>query len=315
MDNDTLNIKVVEPLLKTTNSIARLFQDLCDYEKIGKKDSIEYRKKLNYLFMVKEFEDEIYANLSRNVDICKEAAFHIIGEKLPDKIYSDIDSIILHEHEYKVIRRIVITLNQIITASPLSFQNVPFLDVENNKKMKESYLNFNYLLGALQKDFINTFLFHLNEAIAQETEIEKRNRLIDAKYYALFIFPYASIELAFSDNNRKIPQLTSFFLEYCNDTEDVYSKIHNSFLVRNAKEQLSRIVVIDKYDQNFDFTICEMIIKSFIELMSINEIDELYDFYTYCVYSNNVDSELEKSLDNIFMSAIENKDRIISLKM
>jgi flagellar biosynthesis/type III secretory pathway chaperone len=85
MEDEVLSTKIVEPLLRITESNYRLFKELCDFEQNGMKNSNEYKKMLDYLSMVKEEEEELYSSISKDISLCRDAAFYIVNHKLPNK--------------------------------------------------------------------------------------------------------------------------------------------------------------------------------------------------------------------------------------
>ena len=315
MEDEVLSTKIVEPLLKITESSYRLFKDLCICEQNGKKNDSEYKKKIEYLLMVKEEEELFYLNMSKNVGMCRETIFYIINKKIPNTIFRDFDSIFIDKHDFASVRRVVNSLNDIISSSVVSFQQIPFLTDEDNRKMLNSYLNFNYLLNALQNDLINTFLYNLSERIKTESNKKIRDLLIKAKYYTSFIFPGTNLEIVFNDNNKGISRITDCLLEYCNDYDDNYSKIKKSFLVRNAKQYIMKMMLINKCDNSANYIIHEEMIRSFIELMSLDEISEVYNYFNYFSSNKNINIGVIQAIDNIFTSISDDKTKIISIKM
>ena len=315
MEDEVLSTKIVEPLLRITESNYRLFKELCVCEKNGKMNSEEYKKKLDYLSIVKEEEEKFYQSISNNISLCRDAAFYIISNKLPDSIFRDFDSVIIDKHDFASIRRIINYLNQFISSSSLSFKRSPFMNEEENKQMLNSYFDFNYLLNAIQNDFINTFLYNISERIKFESDKGIRDLLIKAKYYTAFIFPGSSLEVIFSDNANGVFCVTDYILKYCNDFDDNYSKIKNSFLVRNAKQYIMKMLLINESGISANSIILEEMVRSFIELMSLDEMDEVYNYFNYFSSNKNIDLKVIQRVDNLFASICEEKKKFLSIKM
>ncbi len=187
----------VRDVLKTTASVDYLYQKLCELENLGLRESEEYKKNSEYLEIALEVEQNHYRNKVFTLSQLLLLMEYCQKEFPAEEILSDIDFLIGHNYQTRILKRITNSLinkmlpsttelKEILPSEILSIME--YLDKKNiDEKTRQNFKFGKGLHDLFENDIFNTFLSQLEHYANDQNHQEMRSKLIEAKYNLAFI--------------------------------------------------------------------------------------------------------------------------------
>jgi hypothetical protein len=204
----------MEELILITTAIYSIYKKLYSLELKGLKDSEEYTKNLEYLFMTLDIEKKLYEKLE--IDSIKFLSFvyYLTAVYNIHDIKNDIDSKLLQSDENTIINRILHSLKSEVSIK--REHGVLFITEYLEKFIGQHYgidyddldeygydeeelenLEFNILqvFEAVKNETFNNFVLFLDENILNENYINIKDELLLAKYRTAFLRKGVEVQL------------------------------------------------------------------------------------------------------------------------
>ena len=244
----------LKELIRITKSIRNIYYRLHYLESIGKKNSEEYLKNLDYLKIAIEVEDEIY-NLCPDYRKSFEAIGEVMKAQESKRPLKKFDGILLESDDELIKNRIQDTLFNKITFGK-SFEQIlqrSFNLVYFNEKLIEKIQETISIYDAIATDAKRFSLYFIDEA--QET---KENKMVKKQLLKSFY------NIVFTDKRMELDLLSNQFnlsrnLYFNSDLAATFSEVDNETF-QNMK---------DKYGT-------DILVNTIIELLEIND-DEYFN--------------------------------------
>lgn len=215
---------IFQDIFNLNKKIAKLYNKLTDLEINQLIDTLEYKNIKKYISICQEIENELYQKLDCDkfliyLEYLQEDLYDNISDY--DVICSDFEDLILHKRIYNCISSMETSL--IIE----DIQN------ENDDSLDSQRI---MLVNTIHEDFLNLFIFFLNDFINNPIFNQYKEDLIKAKYKVYFL------------NN----QLEKMFLQ--NSTQDnIINCFSTADLLTIEQKELHHLVYIyiNKYIKKY----------------------------------------------------------------
>lgn len=302
--------KLVQELLEINKNLYSLYERLYNLELQNQTDSLEYKKVISYIKMVKEeLEVEVYNKLS-SLEVSKKSQIILYLKKLENKnidilkCYLRITNSLLyqirHDKNFTFFKEL---LNNI------------FEDINEDEEFRESANNSIYIAKEmnriLENDLDNLTLYFLEDATKVKNN-DNYSSLVKIKYD--FIFSKKELEDEIIEDNLKA--------SYCSKIY-TFSQIYNleaNFIDQCLAQLLhdSIRVILDKKISNKVLEHKKAYIRSLFVLMSEDELEnQNYLFNKYIENKNYLiehpnNAKKEEIIKKLFRNI--NKDKKLIIK-
>lgn len=316
------DIMLIELLIKTSNSINNLYQKLIDLDITGNKNSEEYKKIVDYLKIAISRENDIYENSKIDAKKASELVSFIIETRIYNKIYDDIESVMVDKCEYSSIRRIINILNSKVKKETDLF-GVFDTYCEYEKEYISDLQNTLYLTNVvednLKLDLLSGIITFNEEEINLSKDSFEKKDLIKMKY----AFSYINKELEedllkcfftpynISSNNVKLISLTM------NISDELVSNVKRNYLTKIAIKEIYKLL---SNENNKSLLRRKSVIRSIFMLMDDETLGDINDFFNQIVmnnaYLNKLDnSDSKKIIEKCFINTYIDKNKQMILKI
>ena len=280
---DNYKLKIIKDIKELTYRIYKIYQILSKLEQEDKKDSDEYQKYINILNINLLEENNLYNNLGNNPI---ELSF-LLEELTFVGLIWDVDldfTLLIQNHEKDLVERRIILkicdkINNIPIVSPIS----PLI---NRGILKQYGLNHKYtnLSVTVRKDFINTFLYFLNNYINDTVDNELKKKLINFKYSISLIYEF--IEDDFIIHNFNINPNIYWLSPLCASINRVNEKHINEYqkeYALNIRRPIYDLCEMNKKDLSnlnslFNSVVDELLIRTSALFGKEEYIKEINDY-------------------------------------
>ena len=232
----------LQKLITLSDKLLKIYDRLYNLEISNKKDSLEYKKNISYLYLLTELEDEIYPTLS-NEDI--EMYINLIKETNNNITLSDFNVIINSKNNTYLLKRILNRL-RLETKSRLitEFQH-------NNDLFTADQLLLNQFI---YEDILNVFIFETNLSISNTNKEEYKLALTMIKYIVSFLNKNIENKLK---NNFNIPNkyclISNIAANNYNIEERDYKKLIQRHYLEYINREIREIGKSDIYNSSYSY--------------------------------------------------------------
>ena len=311
------NYETIEKLINITRSIDVLYKKLYELEILGKKETEEYNKNLDYLKIAIDVENKIYNDINSDSNLSILIYDYLLQDRLPDEFISDKDCIVLQDISNLVIRRIISTLKRqimsnvdvikdIISKELTSIIKVITNFIDNINILENEMINLSILVESLEKDLYGGFLSFLKENMTDKNNENIINELIKTKYLVLFI--NKNIESDMLINNFNISEYfelnSNYIAKLIKMPNNELKEYKDLYYENDITNQINKLLIISNSDYNISTKNIEAILREcfiraiFLFLSDSNISDLNFDFHEYIesdeykeLYNNNDISE------------------------
>ena len=250
----TLDIEKLKDLIKITNSLNNLYNDLEELDINGERESSLYSKKIEYLKITREVEENKYLELELTKEKAKALSFYILKELIKKDFYNNINSIVNKDYENRILRRI---LNNLLKEYLKYKVNINIQSLENSlelEKVKNSkfiselsnFINNNMQVqNNFEEEMVMFYIEFLENAIENEKNPLIKKELTKSKYFSSFIF--RTIETSILETNfLKSPiVVNSLFEAGLHDiSKERYDALRGSFALPYAISEIIKILEV-----------------------------------------------------------------------
>ena len=313
----------INKIFKISNSICSLYNQLCQLEIDGKKDTEEYKKVMDYLNITIEVEQEYYNEAKLYSHKCASWIYFIMSNKIPLKLVSNFTSILHSKFELAASRRVLENLISIYINSEEEqldegiMQLINDLNISNFMKQDihlEDYIKFQEYF---EKDFLNLFLIYIQGCIdhidqKKVNDDELRKKFIKTKYYIYSIYTFIEREFLkdnFTSSKFSFIDLDTDFPEFDGMNDEYYSKICLRSMVGLLRKAPST---------NFLLFIQYFMFKSSLIFMDKKSIKRVKSVFIDSIkFKTDPKNKIEKYCENLILDSFENIDeykRSLNLK-
>lgn len=282
------DLEIINRMYGVIISIRNIYDKLIELEINNLKDSVEFKKNIEYLLIAREIEYDIlysidndkimnYLNyLSKDLDLQKNSINYIL-----DGDYKSIDTL-------RFIEELLMIFN---------YKNKNTIDVEN----------------AISDDILNTFLYYLKHNYSITNDKVYMKSLMVRYYYTIFTFKTLEVELIYdkfnvnkktTDRARHVAKLLGYGDEKYNyEKNDILS----SLMIENMKK------ILDATDN--DYKNPSILMMNYVRLLLISSClknspsfiqkNMKISFNHYLDFNKNVDNEISKKLVKSLYNIIE----------
>lgn len=275
---------LLDTLIRISESIGKLYQNLFQLEVNGKKNSQEYRKNLDYLMIAREVEERLYSDNDMNAIKCSELLKYMLSQKIINNI-SNNQSIIMPNYLEGKVRRVYNRIENKMHADSKGMISLMEDTKDAEFTIPRDLLELNYskliLQKNLEKESYLLFLGILFESLP--TNLSKyKNNLLNIKYYLSFINTNVEQELLYVNFNieDKVNVLSNLFA-YCNgiDLEEYYL-LQNIFGFTNSLQEVYSLLSLNDLNYldnryNFQAYVHSCLLRSYLTFLSDLSVLEL----------------------------------------
>ena len=282
------DLKKLKELIKVTESIGTLYQEMQDLEINGQKNSQKYQKLLDYLTIALDTENRLYNELLIDYD----KVFSMVDYLDSEDEDVNIDAIIEDHSDGKVRSRIMkALLRETVISKRFANGLIPGMHKQLMKllglKEMEGLITDRILAMidldmALSRDVLVIYLAMLDEFITNPDYTEYLDVLTKTKYDIVFI--NRNIESEFLANDfvvSRTPDLSSELCANLNDIDyDMYGQLKNQFLSDAAIEQIEYLWDINDDDYEDDdiranALLTQCLLRSIFTVLDDDIIDQI----------------------------------------
>jgi len=223
-------------LTEITESIKVIYDYLKDLEKIGQKDSDEYKKYMDYLTICLEVETNKY-NEKMNTNDLEEIFMHLNKQKASDK--KNTDKLLCYE---RIRNNIYMKLTKNLN-SEVYHMDGEFEELELSIEKMNEILNM-----AKANDYeYNILLLSLIDKNIIDDETLFTDELIDFKYDACFCD--REVESLVIENNFSVKTKNYYIID---DGDELFKSGREEFAKKIALKTMSKMLVKTEDDEKID---------------------------------------------------------------
>ena len=262
----------IDNLIKITSSIDSIYSKLYDLETKDKKDTDDYRKLMEELKLSIEIENKQYEVCNLNYWKCVAWRHYFLNKKVPVNFIGNIESMMIPDYNYRIMRRIISKLEKKMTTDFESIKETLPQDLEKQLKQLGLYNN-NFLskmvdssedvLESLQLDILNAYLTILEEFIDNKDYNYLKNELINSKYNLSFI--KGKIESDMISNNFEVSDTiyinSKFYADLIHLDFKRYNDLRNSLGQEKIMNQIINLLEIGDMDYSNSSKICTSVLR------------------------------------------------------
>lgn len=263
----------IDNLIKITSSIDSIYSKLYDLEIKGKKDTDDYRKLIDELKLSIEIENRQYEDCNLNYWKCVAWHHYFINKKVPVGFVDNTESIVKHNYNYRIMRRIISKLEKRMTTDYENIKETLPPDLEKQLKELGLYNDNNFLskmvdsgtdvLESLELDILNAYLTILEEFIDNKDYNYLKNELINSKYNLSFI--KGKIESDMISNNFEVSDTiyinSKFYADLIYLDFKSYNNLRNLYNEENVMNQINNLLEIGDMDYSDNAKICTSVLR------------------------------------------------------
>ena len=301
--------KLIEEIIEINENLYYLYQKLYNLELKNQIYSIEYKKIISYIKMVKEeLELDVYSKLMTLNYGKKSAIFSFLKEKEQMLNNLRITNSILHN------------LKQHLSFDTVSdIFNKVFNEFEINEDLKENVNNIIYscsqVYATLESDINNLTLFFLEEEIQKSNN---KSSLLKIKYD--FIFAKKELEDEIINNDLKAPCFPNVFM--CGQIYNLEQSFIKFFVDRHLSTLLDKEIedLLDENISNKRLIYKKSYIRSLFTLMSEEEIENCNYLFNEFIESKEyllkhpTNKEKEEIIKKLFRNINKDKRKVLTIK-
>ena len=252
----------IDNLIKVTSYIDKIYSKLYNLEINGKKDTVEYKKLLENLNLAIQLENKQYEEYNLNYWKCVAWHRHFLDKKAPIKFINDMESLMQHDYNYRVVRRILGTLEKKMTLDYENLKDTLPLDMTimlkqmgmyNNDRIFSNIIDSSLdVINSLEIDILNAYLTFLEEFVRNKEYKYLKKDLISSKYNLSFINKKIESNLI-SDSFEVSDTLyinSKFFADLLNLDFRTYNNLRNSNGEEKVMAQIMELLEIGDIDYN-----------------------------------------------------------------
>ena len=289
----------LDKIIQTTTSIQTLYQKLFLLEVMGRKDTIEYTKLLDYLNIALEVEEQTYCSAYLDNNKSQALIQYILDNKVPDGFKNDFESILMLDYSNIVLRRVLNNLNYNIAFDYERIKKSLSKDLINSMR-KLGIPNFQEVIfqaiysgaelkRAFEKDILVGFLVFLDECVHKLDYQSFKKDLLCVKYNMSFVYKFLENDMV--NNKFVVPDVFTFSSTLVRDVtqtdDDFYVSLKDDYGEKASVMQISALLQVSDADYDNGNEIITAILRecmlrsSFLfmsdeALLNLNE--EFHDF-------------------------------------
>ena len=279
------DIKLINKLIKLSLVILNTTRDLVT------KDYQSTLKKLNSLISL---ENEFYQNINSNTILDYLTYLDYTSEA---KILTDYELVVDGKNEDLAKRRIFNKLKYLVKERTI----INYQNTYNNKEAKVPIDSKFYLNKSIKEDFINIFIFKLEELINNPKYSLYKNKLIETKYLIRYLNP----NLYITTNSKDKLYLNSNSLSSILNINKYYYKYLNSYLHKEFIYNIKPSIISLLLTNNLDYDNYNEIIRILINITLIK---------SYLVFKNNKNIDINLNFHDIIKLYNKNNRSITILE-
>lgn len=289
----------LDKIIQTTTSIQTLYQKLFLLEVMGRKDTIEYTKLLDYLNIALEVEEQTYCSAYLDNNKSQALIQYILDNKVPDGFKNDFESILMLDYSNIVLRRVLNNLNYNIAFDYERIKKSLSKDLINSMR-KLGIPNFQEVIfqavysgaelkRAFEKDILVGFLVFLDECVHKLDYQSFKKDLLFVKYNMSFVYKFLENDMV--NNKFVVPDVFTFSSTLVRDVtrtdDDFYGSLKDDYGAKASIKQISALLQVsdadyDNGNEMITAILRECMLRSSFLFMSdealLNLNEEFHDF-------------------------------------
>ena len=240
---------LLDSLIRISDSIGKIYQNLFQLEISGKKNSSEYIKYLDYLSIAREVEQKMYDKNDMNALKCCELLKYILSQEMMDNI-SDDQSLIKANYREGKVRRVYNILNGRMVDDTKGMVYLMRKYNETDFTIPQEVVEINYkgkvIERIIDKERNMLFLGILLHNIP-ENLIKRTSDLVNLKYYLAFINIDVEQELMLSSFkvDEKVPLLSNVIADCYGMKQTEYYTLQNIYGFSHSLQQVNHLLTFD----------------------------------------------------------------------
>lgn len=299
MNNDLekIDIEFIDFITEIAASIETLYIKLFNLEINGKKETEEYKKTIEYLKISVEVENELLQNKLLSSDKIIAMMFYLIKKKKSENFSENYKEVLNQSYNDRIFLRIFNKIYFKYKENPTILQSIEkYLD-EPEEEILQNIIAKNELDKSLERDFLNSYLFLLQQFCLDSQDEYVFPYLLSTKYNLSYSIP--SIEESLISLNFEIPDTlcleSSMIANIFSMNEEEYEKAKNDYGTKIAFSQIIKILDMDNKNFSNPKNIANSILKQCLLRAAFMFMDE----------------ETLQELNYQFHSQIENKKYLL----
>lgn len=323
----------IENLIKVTSSIDSIYRKLYDLEINGRKYTEEYNKLIEELKISIEIEKKQYKDCNLNYWKCVAWNYYFLNKKVPIDFTNNIENVMEQDYNYRIIRRILNTLENIMNLDFKSIKRALPLDIEKKLKQLGIYNNDKFLsklvdsssevIYSLELDILNAYLNFLEEFKTKNEYEYLKKELINSKYNLSFI--KKKIESDMISNNFEVSDTiyinSKFYADLVYLDFKSYNDLRNSYGEEKVINQIIKLLEIGDMDYSDSNKICtsvlrQCLIRAILLTMENDMISKINSKYCKYIQDNKYmqkhsDDRISRQLiDNCFNNIEKDREKV-----
>ncbi len=271
----------INDLINVTMIVSRLYDDLCNLEIEGKKDTEQYSKFFNCLDVALNTEKNQYDKCNLTFPKTVSIINYLLFEKFRSRAQNDIEYVVNLDYKEKVLKRI---LNMLVSIIAPTKSNIKEILTTTDSKLNAFYSAIE-IDKALEKDILNNYIYILSEKSLKENSLSIKKNLIVSKYLVAFINQDIERNLI-SSNFESLDTMyisAKFLSDYIKIEKDKYDEIKKSYGMKLVEYQILRLLNIGDIDYDdvikSSSILSQCMIRSIFLLLDEESLENLnYDF-------------------------------------
>lgn len=292
MDNN-LEKEDIALIMQIAISIETLYIKLFNLEINGKKETEEYKRTIEYLKISIETENELLQNKFLNNENHIATTLDFIKEKMSENNSDNYKNVTSQNCSDRANTRIFNKLHLMYKEKPIILQTLEkYLD-ESEKELLQKMLIKNELDKSIERDFINTYLFLLQQYCTESQDKEVLPYLLSVKYN--LSYSISSIEDGLINSKFEVPDTlcleSSITANIFSVSEEEYKMAKDDYGTRFALSQIIRILSMDSNNYSNPKNKAELISKQcFLRAAFILMDEETLEELNY-MFHNKIESK------------------------